>query len=209
MLNGDTTGTHQDSDTTSFQRCPESLEGLRKLALAVAANGASLDLSTFTTANLRLAAEGWQVRHQDGQSGLDRLDCGLLQDAGPDRSFDPSELRPAGDRSDRANWASSIAIPIIVSEYQRQDLNASGVYDNVTTTKTAFQYVNLDQYMIGNRRGQTMTTDNRLYLETDQVVTVATQRVIFVDMLGGTSATNSSVAVPVSTSNSYPGTRYG
>jgi hypothetical protein len=71
------------------------------------------------------------------------------------------------------------AIPIVVSEFQRQDLNASGVFDNVTTTKTAFQYVNLDQFMIGNRRGQTMTTDNRLYLETDQVVTVATQRVIF------------------------------
>jgi hypothetical protein len=29
------------------------------------------------------------------------------------------------------------SIPIIVSEYQRQDLNASGVYDGVTKTKTA------------------------------------------------------------------------
>jgi HK97 family phage major capsid protein len=194
IINGDTTATHQDSDTTSASDARKAWKGLRKLALQVGSNGLSLDMSTFSTANMRA------LRKKMGKYGImpDRLaivtsinayysmlaltEVLTLQNYGQGATVLTGELGKFD------------AIPIVVSEFQRQDLNASGVFDNVTTTKTAFQYVNLDQFMLGQRRGPTMTTDNRLYLETDQVVTVATQRIIFVDMLGGTSATNSSVA---------------
>jgi HK97 family phage major capsid protein len=194
ILNGDTTGTHQDSDTTNAADARKAWKGLRKLALQVASNGLSLDLSTFNTTGLR------NLRKKMGKYGImpDRLAwiasinsfysmLGLsevltIQNYGNNATVVTGEL------------AKFDGIPIVVSEFQRQDLNATGVYDGTTTTKTGLGLVNLDQFMIGRRRGPTMITDNRLYLETDQVVTVATQRQIFVDMLGGTSATNSSCA---------------
>jgi hypothetical protein len=86
------------------------------------------------------------------------------------------------------------SIPIIVSEYQRQDLNASGVYDGVTTTKTAFSLVNRDEYMVGRRRAANVVTDRSLYLETGQVVTVATQRMAFQPMIT-VSATNPTTVI--------------
>lgn len=43
-------------------------------------------------------------------------------------------------------------IPIVISELVYQNLNASGVYDNVTKTKTAMYLVYRDAWAIGDRR---------------------------------------------------------
>ncbi|MBU1374317.1 MAG: phage major capsid protein, partial [Bacteroidetes bacterium] len=64
--------------------------------------------------------------------------------------------------------------PIVVSEYIYDNLNASGVYDGVTATKTIMLAVNTAAFVIGDRRLVTVKTDENI--ETDQQLLVCTQR---------------------------------
>ena len=66
--------------------------------------------------------------------------------------------------------------PIIVSEYVRQDLNASGVFDNVTTNRTEVITVNTGGWLRGSRRGLTVQILRELYAEDDQDAIIATLR---------------------------------
>jgi len=43
-------------------------------------------------------------------------------------------------------------IPIVVSDYCRSDLNATGVYDGITVNRTAILLVNTTRAFIGTRR---------------------------------------------------------
>ena len=44
-------------------------------------------------------------------------------------------------------------VPIVLSEYVRQDLNATGVFDNVTTNRSLALTVNRRGFLLGQRRG--------------------------------------------------------
>jgi HK97 family phage major capsid protein len=68
-------------------------------------------------------------------------------------------------------------MPVIVSEYIQENLNATGVYDGTTTTKTIMLMVYRDACIIGDRRSFTLKTDEDI--ETDQTLLVATQRMDF------------------------------
>jgi hypothetical protein len=46
---------------------------------------------------------------------------------------------------------SVFGVPVIVSEHVREDLNASGVYDGITTTKTFMLCVNRNEWAMGQR----------------------------------------------------------
>jgi len=70
-------------------------------------------------------------------------------------------------------------IPIIVSEFIREDLNASGVYDGVTTNRTILPLVYRPAFLYGDRRTITLRVSQELYMETDQDVAIATQRLDF------------------------------
>jgi HK97 family phage major capsid protein len=59
-------------------------------------------------------------------------------------------------------------IPVLVSEYVRVDLNASGVFDNVTKTKTEAITVYRNGWFQGERRGLTVQVLRELYAEYDQ-----------------------------------------
>ena len=67
--------------------------------------------------------------------------------------------------------------PLIVSEFVRNDLNASGIYDGTTVTKTEAILVHRESFVYGDRRRVTVETDR--FPLTQQNVLVATERVIF------------------------------
>ena len=55
--------------------------------------------------------------------------------------------------------AQILGIPVVMSRFMGADMNANGVYDNVTTDLTGFLLVNRDSYTIYNRRGILVETD--------------------------------------------------
>lgn len=50
-------------------------------------------------------------------------------------------------------------VPLVVDEFVGGDLNASGVYDDTTKTKTGFILVNRKRFIMGNRRGTMVELD--------------------------------------------------
>jgi hypothetical protein len=68
-------------------------------------------------------------------------------------------------------------IPIIISEFIGNNLNAAGVYDGVTTTKTIIALVHTPSFMFGDRRSISVKTkDNPEY---DNHLLVCHQRLDF------------------------------
>lgn len=68
-------------------------------------------------------------------------------------------------------------IPVILSEYVREDLNALGVYDGAVVTKTIVLLVRRDGWLYGDRRSVTLEVDKDIKAQTIDLV--ATQRVAF------------------------------
>lgn len=66
--------------------------------------------------------------------------------------------------------------PIIVSQYIREDLNASGIYDNVTKTKTVVLHVNRRGFKGGERRSLRIQRGDELKMETGQITLVSSWR---------------------------------
>lgn len=155
IINGDSDGTHQDSDTQAgpANLAEKAWDGLRKLALANSANGSTYDFAgvvdktKMATLLSRLGKFG---------SNPDELMivCGPvvynqlrhLDDVFTVEKFGPMAVVLKGALM---AWA---GIPIINSEHYRENLNASGVYDGVTTTKSAISIVNVKRFMVGQRR---------------------------------------------------------
>jgi hypothetical protein len=69
--------------------------------------------------------------------------------------------------------------PIIVSEYVRADLNATGVYDGVTTNRSAAISINRRGFFVGERRGMTVQVLRELYAEFDQDAVLCSVRKAF------------------------------
>jgi HK97 family phage major capsid protein len=175
VINGDTTGTHMDSDVTDALDPRKNWAGLRKLAVA----GAKTDGSNaiLTTAMLRVN------RKKLGKYGVGPSDLAhvigigqyinLLSDAnvltvdkyGPNATIHAGEL------------ASVDGIPIVVSEYVQANLNASGVYDGTTVNRSIAITVNRSSFLVGDRRGMTVQLLKELYAEFDQdAITVSIRK---------------------------------
>ncbi len=176
-INGDTAGTHQDSDVTASDDPRKNYNGLRKLA------GSSFKTSvgaTPTVANTirvnRKAMGRYGVRpgnlaHICSMSDYLQLlaDTSVLtlEKYGPNATILTGELGKV-DGS-----------PLIVSEYVRQDLNAAGVYDGTTTTKTELISVHTGGFLLGERRGVTVQVLQELYAESDQDAVIISRRLAF------------------------------
>ena len=176
ILNGSTTATHEDADVTSASDRRKLWNGLRILALN---NSYKVDIGTFNTANLRL------IRKKMGRFGVTPGDLAWIVDVsayiqmlglaevitmekyGPDATIVKGEL------------AKFDGIPVIVSEWVRSGLNASGVQDGSTTTKTTVTLVNRNSFAFGTRRGVNIQLLKELYAESDQDAMVVRERVDF------------------------------
>lgn len=190
ILDGDSDGTHQDSDIgASTTDAVTAWDGLRKKAIAQTVATAT----TCTALNLgvvRKAMTKWGVNPADlafiiGVSNLHTLlaDTNLLT---------VDKMGPAAVILN-GQIGSVFGVPVIVSEYVRENLNASGVYDGITTTKTYMLCVNRNEWVMGQRMGLDVEVDDSIYRETFQRVVVAFMREDFQNI--GDAATNEDTAI--------------
>ena len=172
-VNGDNSSTHQDSDVTDPLDARKAWKGYRKLALTAA----KVDLGTFSTTNIRAIRKAMQkygvaINELAWVTGiacwnkmLDLTEVRTVDKYGPKATILTGELGKFDN------------IPIVISEYVREDLNASGVYDGATTTKTILLLVRRNGFLYGDRRQ--MKIKSAEIIETDQTQIVVTQRLDF------------------------------
>ena len=73
--------------------------------------------------------------------------------------------------------ANLLGVPIVLSEFVGKDLNASGVFDNVTKTKTGLLIFNRSRFKMGLRRGARLEV--QADITRDLLNYVATERKVF------------------------------
>lgn len=178
IIDGDTAAT-QDSDNSTATDVRRSWNGYRKCAKTAA----KVSIATFngnTLSSVRKAMGKYGVNPSElaivtGVSGyvqmLNLLDSNNNQLVTSLEKYGPNATILSGE------LARVYGMPIIVSEYVREDLNATGVYDATTTTKTLVMIVYKAGFLIGNRRQLTIKTAEDI--NTDQTILVATQRMAF------------------------------
>lgn len=178
-LSGDTAGT-QDSDFGGASDVRVLGDGLRLLALATTAkkdfsNGAMV----YRDWNLIAKKQGVYGRPGANAiivSNAGHLELGMMRDDGGNnimltqKDYGPAAVLFAGEVGQIGGC------PVILSDFIRDDLNASGVYDGITTDRTVAIRVNRDAHIIGDRRDVTVESSADLYMETGQIVSVATYR---------------------------------
>lgn len=174
VINGDTDGTHMDSDTNTAGTTDAAWawDGLRKRGLA----NTNQATTTTTAANLAL------IRAAMGKWGLNPTDLAFIVGVSAmyDILADTNVLTvdKMGPNATILNGqiASIHGVPIIVSEHVREDLNASGVHDAITTTKTVNICVNRNEWAFGQRMALDVEVDDSIYRETFQRVMVGFMR---------------------------------
>jgi HK97 family phage major capsid protein len=174
-INGDTDGTHQDADVTASTDVRKAWDGYRKLV----SGAAKVDGSTFDKAALRairtaMGKYGVNPNNLAWIAGISVYNKMLaLDEVVTLDKYGPSATVLTGE------LGKFDGIPIVVSEFIRENLNADGVYDGVTTTKTVLPLVYRPAFLYGDRRSITVKVSQELYMETDQDVAIATQRLDF------------------------------
>lgn len=152
ICNGDTTATHMDADLESAGASSRACawNGLRDKAIT---NSATADLGTFSAANVR------SLREKLGKFGVDPRACafgvnavGLNKLMGLD-VVSTFEKFGANATVIKGTLAMFDGIPVVLSDAVRTGLNASGVQDGVTQTKTVMHLFNHRAFVIGERRG--------------------------------------------------------
>ncbi|MBK6671880.1 MAG: phage major capsid protein [Actinobacteria bacterium] len=193
ILDGDTDGTHMDTDVHALGATDARLawDGLRKKGIAQTTPAtAQTATSVANLLLLRKAMGKWGVNPASlayivGVSALHTLlsDTNLLtvDKLGPNATILNGMIGMIG------------GVPVVVSEHIREDLNASGVNDGITTTKTYNLCVNRDEFAIGQRMALDVETNDVLYAETFQRVAYAFMREDF-QHIGGAAA-NDDVAI--------------
>lgn len=187
ILNGDTAGTHEDSDIGAG-----SADARRRIALGLRASandgGATykLDMATFSLANLRA------LRLKMGKYGVNPSDMAIIVGpTGYSKLLGLTEVITMQNFGNNGtvmtgSLGSIDGMPVIVSGQVRENLNASGVYDGTTTTKTVLYMVYRPGWVIGERRAaSSVKVYNELYSESDQIALIAKERVTFKDLLSG------------------------
>jgi HK97 family phage major capsid protein len=175
FLNGDADGTHQDSDTQAgaANLVAKAWDGLRK---ATASRNTNLT-ATPTITELR------SLRASMGKYGKDVSKlvwiCGIK---GYYKLMNVAEFLTVDKYGPGATILSGEVgkidnIPVIVSEKIREDLNATGVYDGVTTDKAILLLVHTPSFLRGLRRG--IMVKGRYDEENDQNILVVTWRGAF------------------------------
>jgi len=174
ILDGDTDGTHQDSDVgASTTDARTAWDGLRKRALANASTNGAAAASVAILRTTRALMGKW---------GLDPMQTVYI--CGPKSYY---ALLADTEVTSVEKYGSAATVlngelgrvngsPLIVSEHVRENLNASGVYDGVTTTKSYALAVNRGEWAIGQRAGLAVETDDSIYRETYQRVLVGFMR---------------------------------
>lgn len=174
IIDGDSDGTHQDSDVSGSTDMRTAWDGLRKKGLAQTSHdGGSV---TITLALFRA------LRAKMGKYGLNPSDLAAICSVGVYYDLlgldEVKTVDKYGPQATVLNGelAKLDGIPIVVSEHFREDLNATGVHDGVTTTQTGLAMVNRGEWAIGQRMALDVEVDDSIYRESFQRVVVAFMR---------------------------------
>lgn len=154
LANGDNTAPHMDSDTTTADLAVKQVKGFRKLGLANSANGGDVNFggAAVTTAKLD------EMRTNMGKFGVNVRDLVLaFGPTGYNQALSLAEVSSVEKFGAAATiltgaLAAFRGIPVVVSDFVRENLNASGVHDGVTTDRTVCYLVHKKRFWFGIRR---------------------------------------------------------
>lgn len=153
ILEGDDSGSHMDSDVTAASDARKAFKGLRKKALANTANGSVVDVAGALTYQKLL-----DMRAAGGPAFIDPRQCALIVGSvGYNQLLGLDEVITVDKAGGMAtlfsgSLASIMGMPIVASQFIREDLNAAGVHDGITTDNTYALMVNIRRFMLGMRR---------------------------------------------------------
>jgi hypothetical protein len=177
VINGDTTATHQDSDVHALGATDrrKAWLGYRKLALAngysvdFQGEGNGFDFETFM-----------KVRAKHGKYGINPRELAWLLSLEVffrALSLKTSDGKPLVVTIDKFGLDATVKTgvlgiiggsEVLVSEFCRDNLNASGVYDGTTTNRSAILSVHKPGFVFGNRRDARVQLLTELYAEYQQ-----------------------------------------
>ncbi len=146
LINGDVQATHQDTDTTGATNVAKSFNGLRRLALA---NSWKVDAATFTLATLR------SMRAAMGQYGINPDELVILaSNAAYIKMLSWEQVLTLDKYGQNATVLTGEllrvdGIPVIVSPFIRQNLDATGVNGATGNTKTGVLLVHRSAFALG------------------------------------------------------------
>lgn len=156
IINGDSDGTHFDSDTQALGAdvAEKIWDGLRKRAAANSANGGTVSFSNLAVSDTLLGS----MRQKMKKFGSNPRE--LIWIVGPAvyvqmmQLDDVSTVDKFGPQATvlQGALAAYQGIPIYNCQYMREDLNASGVYDGTTTNRATILLINHTRFMVGVRR---------------------------------------------------------
>jgi HK97 family phage major capsid protein len=190
ILDGDTDGTHQDADVgASTTDARTAWDGLRKKAIA----------QTIVTATSTTVANLLLLRGGMGKWGINPTELAFI--VGVSAYHDligDSNLLTVDKMGPQATILNGMVgsvggVPVIVSEHVRENLNATGVQDGITTTKTYNLCVNRGEWAMGQRMALDVEVDDSIYRQTFQRVLVGFMREDFQHI--GDAATNEDTAI--------------
>lgn len=169
ILNGDTTATHQDADVTDDDDALTSWKGLRKLSKD---GSDTYDFGGNAPTLLSLRA----MRSQMGKYGINpRRLLYIVSPVGLVHLLNVDEVQTLDKYGPAATVITGEigridGVPILVSGYIREDLNASGDFDGTTKTFTGIQLVNPSGFVIGRRRAPLMESFHDVIAGSDELV---------------------------------------
>ncbi|MHA2641774.1 MAG: phage major capsid protein [bacterium JZ-2024 1] len=186
IINGDTTTPHLDADVVSASDVRKAWNGYRKLASVSLDFGGTLSADKLRT--LRGMMRVYAVDPADlawvvSVKGYLQL-LSLKDNAGNPVVMTVDKYGPRATLL-TGELGRLDGIPVIVSEFVRDDLNASGVYDGVTTNKTVVLLVYRPGFVVGERR--VITVESTRDIRTGTLQVVASARIGFVDRLNATT----------------------
>jgi HK97 family phage major capsid protein len=178
LINGDFTSVvHMDSDSNASDNVVKAYDGLRRTIKTSGVAGVDMGSTNFTTAKLRT------VRSQLGKYGVDPKSLVLITSPiGYANLLGLAEVITMEKYGTAATivtgeLARIDGIPVVVSEFVRTDLNASGYYDSTTPTKSEIILAWTPGWWIGDRRLMTLKTFEDI--QVDQTILVTTMRAAF------------------------------
>jgi len=175
LLNGDISSVvHMDADSNTSTDVRKAYDGLRRTAKTSAT---VTNLNTLNIANMRA------VRASLGKYGVDPKQlCWIVSPKTYQKLLGFAEVLTMEKYGSAATivtgeLAKIDGIPIIVSEFIREDLNAVGYYDSTVTNLTVAVLVWTPGFWIGDRRLMTLKTFEDI--QVDQTILVTTMRAAF------------------------------
>lgn len=169
IINGDVATPHMDADVTGTNDRRKAWNGLRKLAPAASkvdfGNDMANALTKLRTVRAKMGKYGivparlaWVVSPAGYMRFLSIPEVVTVDKYGPQATVVTGELGKLD------------GIPIIVSPQVREDLNAAGVFDNVTKNRTIVLLVHLAAFAVGERRAIEIDTDRDVRTQVDLLV---------------------------------------